>query len=224
MKEQTLFKSLNDEEKRRLDNIKRPFSLARGQFLNKQHTTTDGLYYITSGFAKIIWPETNSRESVVKIVGPDDMTGYRCLFSEETFRASAISISSPLSGFFIPKDFFFDLIKSNIEFNFEILKRLGIEIRRSENRLRSYGKNNVRERVAESLIYLNSLCGVPIEGENSIALDIQLTRDEYSSWIGAAKETFVRCLSDMRDEGLIESNGPVIIIKNYQALEKIVPL
>lgn len=216
-----LFETLNAEEMLRLEKIKRPFSIERGAILNKQHTPADGIYYITSGFAKIVWPEPNGKESIIKIAGPDDMTGYRCLFSEETFRATAIGLTTPLTGFFLPKEFFLELIRSNQNFNFEILRRMGLEIKRSENRLRSFGKNNVRERMAESLLYLDTICGVEVPNENKVVLDIQLTREELSSWIGAAKETVVRCLSDMRDEGVLDQVGNYIAINNKLGLQTI---
>jgi CRP-like cAMP-binding protein len=49
----------------------------------------------------------------------------------------------------------------------------------------------------------------------------KLTREELSSWIGTAKETVVRCLSDMKEENVIEQIGTHIALTNISALEKI---
>lgn len=215
------FNKLTAYELARLELTKRPFCIGRGEELNRQHMEADGLYCIESGFAKIVWPEKSAKETIIKIVAPGDMTGYRCLFSEKKFRATAVSLSNSLSGFFLPKEHFFELLQSNAEFNFEILRRMGEEIRLSENRLHSFVQKSVRERMAEALIHLHGICGKRIPHEDTIVLDIQLTREEISSWIGTAKETVVRCLSDMRDEGIIDQIGNAIAIKDLAAIKKI---
>lgn len=215
------FGKLNALDVARLELVAQPFSIERSEFLNRHNESANGLYLITKGFAKIVWPEKNDKESIIKIVAPGDMTGYRCLFSEESFRATAVSLSTPTTGYFVPKAIFFELLTSNAAFNFEILKLMGIEIKRSENRLRSFANKNVRERLAESLLELNSICGIQQANENKIILDINLTRQEIASWIGTAKETVVRGLADMRDENIIDQVGSSIAIINLEAIRSI---
>ena len=146
------------------------------------------------------------------------MAGYRCLFSEETYRATATALV-PIKGCYIPKDHFYFLLKNNSTFNLEILTRMGREIRSAEKRLQSFCQKNVRERMAEALLTLMELCGVEREGKWT--LNIQLTREEMSAWIGTAKETVVRCLSDMKDEKVIEIDGAYIVLLNVEALRAI---
>ncbi len=213
--------SFRDLTKENLDELKlqkTSFEINRGSTLNEKGHSTNGAYCIGNGHLKIVWNENNNDESIVKIASPGDMTGYRCLFSEEHFRATAVALT-PVQGCFIPKENFNNLIETNTAFNKEILNRMGREIKLSEEWLHAFCRKNVRERMAFALLLLKENCGVL--NEDKWILDIQLTREEMSSWIGTAKETVVRCLSDMKDEKVISQEGAHIVILNLDAIKKI---
>lgn len=212
------FATLNKNELDELQNKKSSFEKTRGAVFNQIGNPVDGAYCLASGHAKVIWPEPNGKESIVKIVSPGDMAGYRCLFSEDTFRATAIALNN-VKGCFIPKVQFTDLLANHKSFNAQMLTRMGKEIRLAESRLHAFCQKSVRERMAQALLLLNEACGVDSDGK--IHLDIQLTREEISSWVGSAKETIVRVLSDMKEEKIIELDGSVIYLLDLKALKTI---
>jgi CRP-like cAMP-binding protein len=192
------FKSLKDHEMYYLNKVKQTITIEKRQILNEQNTEIDYVYCIQSGFAKIIWPDKNfNSESILKLVGPGDFTGYRCLFSESHFRATASALCQ-VTACKIPKEFFIELINSNKQFNMHILNLMGSEIKKAEERLHSFTAKNVRERLAECLIKLYELSGEDVDNQQQIK--IKLTRDEIASLIGTAKETVVRTLTDFKEE------------------------
>ena len=196
------FKELKDHEIHYLDEVKQTFSLDRKGTLNEKGKPVDYVYCIQSGHLKISWPDENfAKESIVKVVGPGDLTGYRCIFSESNYRATAIALE-PITVCKIPKDFFLELMSSNPKFNFNILNKMGNEIKRAEEKLHSYCAKNVRERLAECLINLYNLSGEEIENQKIIK--VKLSRDEIASLIGTAKETVVRTLASFKEEDLID--------------------
>ncbi len=213
------FQLLKEHEVHYLDEIKQTIQLNRGDFLNEKGKIVDYVYCIQSGHTKITWPDENfQKESIVKIVAPGDMTGYRCVFSEQNFRATAVALE-PVVACKIPKDFFFELISSNIQFNLEIFKKMGSEIKKAEERLHSFTAKNVRERLAECLIKLYELSGENIDNQQQIK--IKLTRDEIASLIGTAKETVVRTLTDFKEEKMIDQLDNILIITNLEKLSNI---
>ncbi len=215
------FQSLNKDELNLLQENKSSFEISRGDHLNEKDACADGAYCLASGYTKIVWQEKDKSESIVKLVGPGDMAGYRCLFTEEKFRATAVSLGNT-HGCFISKENFIKLVQTNPEFNKEILARMSREIKLSEERLHSYSRKNVRERMPHTLLLLNDLCGVEKNGVQ--VLEIHLTREELSSWIGSVKETVVRCLTDMKEEKVIAQEGSFIALLDIQALKKIAGL
>lgn len=212
---------LSATEMKMLYEVNEVVYLQRGDFLNQKDRPVDFVYYVESGYVKIVWPDQRfSKESIIKIVAPGDFTGYRCVFSETHYRATAVALG-PVKVIKIPKNFFIELLIANKDFNFEILNMMGIEIRNAEKKLHSYCVKNVRERLAECLIYLNNLSGTIDENGNSI-IQIKLSRDELSSLIGTAKETVVRALSDLKEEKIIDQDSDLnTIILDLKKLIKI---
>ena len=110
-------------------------------------------------------------------------------------------------------------MEKNPKFNFSILERMGHEIRMAEKRLHSFCSKNVRERMAETLLLLKDLAS---QNENNhYRIQVCLTREELSAWVGTAKETVIRCLTDMKEERLIEQDSHEIILLDVQSLQKI---
>lgn len=215
---QSAFAELSDAELNFLQGAKYSFEAKRGDKLNRKGAPVDGAYCIAKGNAKIVWPLNEERESIIKIASRGDMTGYRCLFSESSYRATAVALE-PIHGCFIPKISFMKMLESYPRFAGEILRRMGHDIAAAEKRLHSFCQYNVRERMAEVLLILKDSCGIQKEG--GLVLEVNLSREELSSWIGTAKETVVRCLSDMKEEGLISQDGNHIVILNLEGLKKI---
>jgi CRP-like cAMP-binding protein len=81
----------------------------------------------------------------------------------------------------------------------------------------SVSQKTVKERLAETLIYLQETFGKNDDG----SLRIQLSREEMAGMIGTATESCIRLLSDFNKLGLIELNGKKIIIKDLGKLKRI---
>lgn len=212
------FRELSPERLDRLELHKSEHDRARKDTFNKKDAPASAVYCIRQGNAKVSRPGPNGRESVVRIASKGDLLGYRCIFSEKSFRATAIALE-PCRVCEISAAHVFELIREEPAFALEMLKRMGREIASAENRHHSFVQRNVRERVAEALLLLTRQCGVP-EGKAFI-LDIQLSRTELASWIGAAKETVVRCLSELKDEGVIGQSEGRMTVLDENALARI---
>src|SRR5262249_52105059 len=107
-------------------------------------------------------------------------------------------------------------------FAMELLACMGSEVARSEYHNHSFCQKNVRERLAEGLLILKNRFGEKTADGWLIAT--HLTRSEFSSWIGAAKETVIRGLTDFKDEGLIRQDGDALILLKTAKLTEIAGL
>lgn len=212
------FKDLSAERLEHLERVKTESGRARKETFNVKGAPASTVYCIRKGNAKISRPGQHGKESIVRIASGGDLLGYRCIFSEKSFRATAIALE-PTEVCEIGAAHVFELIREESAFAMEMLRRMGREIASAENRHHSFVQRNVRERVAEALLLLARICGTPIE--DGWLLDIQLTRTEFSSWVGAAKETVVRCLSDFKDEGLVGQEGTQMTVLDERKLAEI---
>lgn len=217
----SVFRELGEAALDQLQKEKRPLERHRGDTLNRQGAPVDGAYCIARGNLKISWPAPG-KESIVKIASPGDMAGYRCLFSEKRYRGTAVALEE-VSVCFVPRDTLFRLAETDSAFSFELLRRMGREIANAESRLHSFCQRSVRERMAEALLVLKSQCGREV-APGRWMLDIQLSREELSSWIGAAKETVVRSLSEFKEEGLLAQENSRMVLLDPAGLARVANL
>jgi CRP/FNR family transcriptional regulator len=213
----SLFAELDEKSLRGLDRAKTTLQLEKGESLSRQGQNVNEVYCLAQGAAKIVKrSERPTKESIVRIATAGEMVGYRCIFSEEVYRATAVTVETTVTCK-MHKDVMLDLIRENPDFAIKMLVSLGQEVAAAENRHHSFCLKNTRERVAEALLIVAKKCGV--ETSDGIRLEIQLLRTDWAEWIGIAKENLIRCFSDFKKEGLIRQDGEHILIVDMRRLE-----
>jgi CRP-like cAMP-binding protein len=96
------------------------------------------------------------------------------------------------------------------------MKSICGDLKETSDHLVSISQKTVKERLAETLIYLEENFGKNTDG----SLRIQLSRDELAGMIGTATESCIRLLSDFNKNGLIELIGKKIVIKDIGKLKR----
>lgn len=210
------FARLPQAEITRLDRMKSEKIYERGETFSVSGRAADQVFCMRSGSAKVTLQDRRSgRQSLVKLVAPGDMLGYRCIFSQTHFRATATALTTSVACR-ISKSDIFELIGHTPALGFEFLKRMGNEVASAEHHHHSFCQKNVRERLAEGLLILRKKFGRR-EGEDW-KIDTRLTRAEISNWVGASRETVIRCLTEFSQEGLIEMRGDTLYLLDLPKL------
>jgi CRP-like cAMP-binding protein len=97
-----------------------------------------------------------------------------------------------------------------------VMKTICADLKDADDHMVSMAQKSVKERLAETLLHLES-----IFGENpDKSLHIQLSREELAGMIGTATESCIRLLSDFNKLNLIELDGKKIILKDKSKLKK----
>jgi len=96
---------------------------------------------------------------------------------------------------------------------------LGIEAlvhkNKSEAKVKTISQMTVRERVIDTLLYVNRKFG-----QSNGFIDILLSRKEYADHAGTTEEQVIRILSVLKKEALILAKGKRIGIPNVELLKK----
>lgn len=217
--QKSVFRRLDDQSLDRLADEKTVFSHSKNETYNVQDSPADKIYCISQGSAKITrYSKASGQQSIVRIAAPGDLLGYRCLFSEDKFRATGSALEETKSCH-ISKKYFMELLAKNPELSMEILNRMGQDVSSAENHHHSFCSKNVRERVAESLLILHKKSSTQLS--DGYRLDIQLTRQEFASWVGTAKATVIRCLAEFKKENLIRLQDGYIVLLDIEKLVQI---
>ncbi len=138
------------------------------------------------------------------------------MISDEPVNLSAIALED-MQVCFIPKSEVMGYFDKNNQFSMNVMKTICGDLKEADELMVKLAQKTVKERLAETLLYLHHTFG---ENEDK-SLKIQLSRDELASMIGTATESCIRLLSDFNKLGLIELTGKKIVLKDLTQLKKL---
>lgn len=216
IRELSNFKSLSREEIKTISDHKNSIIFKKGDVLFSEGNMLNGVFCIRDGACKLSRLSPNGKEQIVRFIKGGDMLGYRSVLSEEPVSLTVTALKD-MHVCFIPKKEIFDTIKENSKFSLDMMKAVCHDLKDANATITNLAQKSVRERLADTLLFLKDIFDVDREGY----LDIILTREEYSSVIGTATESAIRLLSEFKKKKLIGLDGKRIKILNEVELIKI---
>lgn len=174
-----------------------------------------GLYCVNKGMVKIYKMDSQGHHQIVRLAGPGDLMGYRCLLAHEHYTATAETIEKTALNF-ISRDVFFEILKEFPDTTLQLMKNLAQDLRQAEYQLLNIVHKKIGERLAELFLVFKDKYGYPTR--NGIALDVSLTRGEMAELIGTTPESVMRLISQFKARGLIEVDGRRITLRNIDRL------
>lgn len=187
----------------------------KGQIIFYEGNQPYGLYCIFTGRVKLYKSGVDGKQQIVRIAGPGDLLGYRALFAEETYTATAETIEEA-TVCCIDKNAFFPMLHKNPDLSLSVIRKLASELRDAENLATSIAQHSVRERMAELLLMLKETYGK--QTKKGILIDLHLSREEMAEMIGITQETAIRLLSEFKSDGMIDVKDRDITILDPKAL------
>jgi len=213
-----LFCDLPDASLAECNNHKTTNTYQAGQVLFYEGNTAFGVYCVFSGQIKLYKTGHGGRLQIVRIAGKGDLLGYRSLFADEPYAATA-EVMQDATVCFIEKGAMFSMLRANPDLAGKVIRKLATELRQAEDRMTDIAQRPVKERLAELLLMLKETYGEP--HKHGTEIDLRLTREELAQMIGTTQETVIRLLSEFRAAKILEVNGRQIIIPNIQPLLQI---
>lgn len=172
------------------------------RILKKQFVYSEGdeptrLYYLKSGRVKTIRANTDGKELVTGLYGPDEFFGYLALLEETNYTDSALTLDDS-ELVYIPKEDFVQFLAAHPEAGRQFVSLLAGSVSEKEDQLLSMAYGSLRRRVGDTLLRLSlSPTGEP-------TMPIKLSRDDLAAIIGTATESLIRILTEFKQDNLIE--------------------
>lgn len=148
------------------------------------------------------------------MVKEGDLLGYRALLANQQYNATATALTD-VEVCFIPKEVFFDVLKTNSNFSLQMIQMLSTELGKAEQTITDLAQKPVRERMAEALLFLKGTYG--LEADDA-TINIALSREDIANLVGTATETAIRLLSEFKHDNIVSFEGKKIRIENYAKL------
>lgn len=166
-----------------------------------------GLFTISSGLVRLESTNEEGYTHTLRYVGAGGVLGYRSLFSQDSYHATAIAIED-CDICFIPKNVVMDVFKNYPEVAIKIMGLLSKDLGIAESKWTDQMDKEASERIAEAIIFLQD----NFKHQN-------WTRREIAEWAGTTPETVMRTLSQFEKLGYVDqSQGRSIKILNKSAL------
>lgn len=186
----------------------------KGQYVFAENGLPTGLFCINSGKIKITTTGYDGKEQILRLAKSGDVVGYRALISNERYASSAVTLEEA-SICIIDKDYFFKAMDATPKLMFEMVKKMSHDLKTAEDHIVSLSQKNVRERMAEALLFLKATYGLE---EDQQTIMVNLTREEIADYVGTSTESCIRLLSEFNQDKLISLSGKKIKIINLPML------
>ena len=215
VREFSSLKALNKEELLKMADCKTSYVIKKGSVIFEEGENVNGIYCIKDGICKLTKLSQNGKDHIVKLAIKGELLGQRSMISDEPVNLSAVALED-MEVCFIPKSEIMGFFEKNNQFSMNVMKTICADLKDADDHMVSMAQKSVKERLAETLLHLES-----IFGENpDKSLHIQLSREELAGMIGTATESCIRLLSDFNKLNLIELDGKKIILKDKSKLKK----
>lgn len=210
-------KALNKEELKRISDSKTSKSIKKGETIFEEGERLDGVYCVRNGVSKLSKLSDNGKDTIVKIASKGEVLGQRSVITEEKTNLSAVALND-MEVCYIPKKHLTDSINSNPNFTKAILIHMANDLKFADNVIVNMAQKTVKQRVAETLMYLDNNFGADADGY----IIMTLTREDIANVVGTAKEACIRTLTIFKKEGWISTDGKRIKLEDKKALYRLV--
>ncbi len=207
-------KALTRDELVRISACKTGKTIRKGEVIFEEGETLNGIYCVRDGVCKLTKLSENGKDQVVKLVVKGGLLGKRSLVTEQKTNLSAVALND-MEMCFIPKSEIMTDLEKNPNFSMDVLKRMGEDLKESDQSIVNMAQKSVKRRMAETLMYIHDNFGVDENGFMSIVI----SREDYASIVGTATESAIRILSQFKKQGYISTSGKQIKIENYNGLK-----
>jgi CRP-like cAMP-binding protein len=182
-----------------LQPFKHVYDMKRGTIIYREEQSPNGVFFIRSGLVKLEKRGTHDRSMILKISGPGQALGHHCIESGDLHSSTATTIEDSRCCF-VEIDAFRKAVHLSESFRTELRKVILADARELESKLALMTYRQVREKVADALLYIAKRYGYKPDG-NGIRVNVD--RQEMADMVGTTKEQVSKTLAELTQQGLI---------------------
>jgi CRP/FNR family transcriptional regulator, cyclic AMP receptor protein len=178
-----------------------------------------GVYLICSGRVKLTTTSRDGKTLILRIANAGELLGLHATVSGKAYELTAETLQ-PCQLDFIKRDDFLKFLQNHGDACLNAAQHLSHNVQNAYEMIRSLGlSHSVSERMARLLLEWSD------DGEQTkdgLRIKIALTHEEIAQLIGTSRETVTRVLSEFRQKKLAELHGSTLMIRDKEALERLV--
>lgn len=214
---QSVLSVLSEEDYKILISNQSDYRYQKGDVIFREGTVPSGIFLIRSGKVKKYKVDQIGKEQIIYVADRGELIGYHAVLSEERYPDSAAAMEESLVSFIPKEDFMAALTRSPL-FMQKLLKALSHEFTVLANSISVFAQRTGPERLAIALIVLREKYKNTQQADQEIILNI--SRADLANIAGIAQENVIRLLKEFKTEGILNTEGRKIMIKDVKLLVK----
>ncbi len=208
-----LFQHLSNEDLEIMNRERFVVRYQPGELLFKQGSSYTHVIVLITGLLKCTI-ESAARDLLLNVAKPVEVITGPGLFTDLKHHYSASALTH-VEACCIPLNHLKEVFRRNPAFAEDVSREIDARRLFSFQRLVTLTQKHVHGRVAEALLYFSNHI------YESQAFQLDISRQELADLCSVTKESAIRVLKELKDEGLIVIEGNNIEIIDYQMIEKI---
>ncbi|MBN1198438.1 MAG: Crp/Fnr family transcriptional regulator [Bacteroidales bacterium] len=209
----SIFKSLSTEELEQINKGRYTVNYKAGEILFKQGTPSPHFVCLTKGLAKL-YIEGYGKNLILSLVKPVDYIFGPGTYVDNRHYYSAAAVEDT-TACLVDVNIFKQLVRENPDFAEEFICRVSRQAIFNFDQVVSLTQKQMPGRIADVLFYLRD----KIYEKNPF--EISISRQDLADLSGMSKESSIRILKELKDEGILRITGNTIEILNEKQLRQI---
>ena len=210
-----------EDEIKSIDHLKNYFTdegeeyfYKSGETLYHEGDNSNYIYLIYSGVVKATKIDEQGKELITAIYKDDDLFGFTSFTQNVCYQETAIAIDDT-TVYKVLKSKLKDILEKNHSITLNLIDFFSDNVTEIKDQLLQMAYSSVRKKTANTIIqFTEKIQKRHHEG-------IKISRSDLASVAGIATETFIRTLSDLKKDGLIDIEGRNIKVVDIEKLKKI---
>jgi len=204
-------------KKIRFEDLEKVFKYKENHLFKREETiycrgnSSNFIFYVIYGEVKTYNTNEEGKELITCIFKKHDFFGFTSLTKNKPYQENAVAIKeSKLLK--ISKKEIYDLIRQNPQIAINFMDILTENLTSLKESLIHLAYDSVKKKTAQSILILNN------KSKNN---SVEISRYDLASLVGIAKETLIRTLKELKDNGIIKTKRDSIIIVDIEKLKNI---
>lgn len=208
------FELLSEDEKQLIEMNKLVVSYKKGETIAKQGSFASHIIFLNEGLVKV-YLEGNPKDLILKIVPSNHLIGLPSIYDGNNRFIYSVATYSDSSVSLIDISLFKQLLRSNPQFAMKIINILNEDTALIYGRFFCLTMKQSHGRVADILLCLSQRV------YKTRQFKLAISRSDLADLTGLSAESVIRIFKEFKDDGLINQDGKIIEIVDFERLEKI---
>ncbi len=200
-----LFSGLDEAELEKLSRVSGRRRVERGAFVVRAGESTDSLYVLLNGRAKVTNTDEEGREIILAWLGPGEFFGEMGLIDGSPRSANVVA-AEPCEMLQLGKDAFQRCLQDNFDVAQKLMRILVMRLREADRKIESLALLDVYGRVARLLLDMSEV----VDGVRIVKK--KMSKQDMAKMIGASREMVSKVMRDLELSGYVRVESDRLVI------------